>query len=146
MPAYHSSPEAQLINKYFIRKLLELTPDDLSIQRRLEIVFCAQQRRVVLAYISEDIFSMPGLVMREGDADLMRDPINNEHRLFKKGTAVFVRIDALQPNRIDIQHAKTEPDLTFVLNSSEYRVIMEKLNEVGGCQDLLDPSTLRVDL
>lgn len=141
-PDYKKSKEAQKIYKWFLEKLMNHIPSELSLERRLEILFLAQQRRIATAYVVTHIEKMPGLVIQEDGQ--FRWPLVLEAK-FQQGTPIFVRMDSKMPDRIDIEKASV-PGLMFSLTRAEYLSILPNIGEITGCNNLLDPSTLSDEL
>lgn len=141
-PAYKRSQEAQKIYKWFLKKLMEHIPQEFNLERRLEILFLANQRRIVTAYVVTHIEKMPGIVLQEDGQ--FRWPLILEAK-FQQGTPIFVRIDSKMPDRIDIEKA-SQPGLLFTLTKNEYLSILSNIGEVTGCNELLDPATLSDEL
>lgn len=141
-PAYKNSHDAQKIYKWFLKKLMEHIPIEFSLERRVEILFLARQRRIVTAYVTGHIEKMPGIVLQEDGQ--FRWPLVSEAK-FQQGTPIFVRIDSKMPDRIDIEKASI-PGLIFTLTKNEYYSILSNIGEVTGCNEILDPETLSDEL
>lgn len=141
-PRYTYSPEAKNLYNWFFKKLMEHISPDLAFLRRLDILFLANQRRVVMAYCVNDIKCMPGMLIQEDQT--FRPPTVREAK-FTRGAPLFIRMDSTMPDRIDIEKAQF-PGIVFCLTSSEYASIVHNLEEITRCNNLLDPSTLMKDL
>lgn len=136
-PIFSRSPEAKKIYKWFFKKLMNHISTSFEFMRRLEILFLANQRRVVLAYCVHEV-KMPGLVILEDGT--FRYPTVRE-AFFSIGSPVFIRMDSTMPDRIDIEKAQF-PGLVFCLTRAEYYGILHNIEEITKCSKLLDPATL----
>lgn len=137
-PQDRESKDFKLIQKYFIEPLVRLQDwaENMSIKDRLDIIFNVHTRDIVPAIVTEDLI-MPGLVLDTERLVKFRPPINVENK-FPKGTPIFVRLDDTMPDRIDIENCET-PDLMFSLTRAEYKSIIDKIEELDGCDYRLDP-------
>lgn len=140
MPLEGQSQAFKKIQKHFIEPIVRssLWSENMSIKDRLEVLFNTNTRDIVPAIVTQD-FKMPGVVLDPKATTLTRTrpPLVSEAH-FPKGTPIFVRIDDNMPDRIDIENCETE-DLMFSLTKLEYKSIINKIEELDGCDYRLDP-------
>lgn len=136
LPSSKESPAFNKIVKWFVEPLFKKDHlPTLPITEKLDILFNTHTRDIVPAVVCKYI-KMPGNVWTE-DGGTLRPPTVSEAN-FPIGTPVFVRIDDLMPNRIDIESCE-KPGLVFWLTSDQYKTIIDSLREVLGCNYRLDP-------
>jgi hypothetical protein len=135
-PSLRESVEFKKIVKYFIEPLMDQpSMKNLSLEERLDLIFCVSTRDIVPAVLIEEIPRMPGLVAQ---LDGVRRPPTVSEAKFPKGCPVFVRIDDKNKLKVEIENCE-KPDLLFELTIVEYKSIINKLREIEGCNYRLDP-------
>jgi hypothetical protein len=136
LPSAKESPVFNKFVKWFVEPLFSKGHfPSLPATEKLDILFNTHTRDIVPAVVCKYI-KMPGNVWTE-DGGLFRPPTVSEAN-FPVGTPVFVRIDDMMPNRIDIESCE-KPGLVFWLTSDQYKTIIDSLKEILGCNYRLDP-------
>lgn len=145
LPLYNNSKNYSELMRFFVMPLvnaLDLGDDPnekMSFQERIQFIFGAKHRDIVMAVAKVD-FKMPGKVWFEDNPGDMVEPTTLQTRVLK-GTPLMVRLDERSPDRIDIE--RCDDSIVFSLTRAEYASIVDNLQEITGCNRLLNPPTLR---
>lgn len=124
-PLLPKSP-AEKIFRYFLAPLSRFKVPEIDMGMHWDCLFNAGSRHIYV-FKAKKTFDLPGLYYLAGNVKVQG--VGPRH--VKRGEYLFVRVDATDPNHIDVEHSIRNEEHVFALNSSEWGWIKLNLTPVN---------------